>query len=128
MGEDQRHRVLIVDDDPVCARLVTRILDENGFEPRATLHSKAALEHARKFKPALIILDFVMPQLQGPDLAILLKSDPELRQLPIVFLSGKTDQAHHEIAEFTGGVRYLHKPIEADYLIRTLRELLPVAS
>lgn len=121
---NERKRILIVDDDPVVTALLSRILEEHGFEPAATTDPTLAIHHAYELKPSLVILDFDMPGLEGSEVAVLLKSRPETRNLPIVFLSGKTDEEHQNAAHFSGAIKYLHKPIQPKEVMEVIQTLL----
>lgn len=117
-------RIVIVDDDPVMTRLLSRALTKHGYESMTTIDPTTTLHHARAFKPSLIVLDFDMPNLDGSDVAVLLKSAPETKTLPIVFLSALDDEEHRDVAQFAGAVTYLRKPIQTEEFIRAIETLL----
>lgn len=117
-------RILVVDDEVSITDLLVRLLEGHGFEAWAVNNPLRALEQAVKVKPHLIIVDFIMPQIVGSELCLLIKANPSLRKTPIVFLSGSDDEDHRTIAKISGGAAYLQKPVEGSALVATLvREL-----
>ena len=66
-------------------------------------------------------MDFVMPQLLGPEVSLLLKTNPATRHIPVIFLSGMTDEDHRIIAAMSGGAAYLEKPVDHQELLDTIR-------
>src|SRR4051812_29508069 len=83
-----RTRILIVDDEPETTRLLQLILQrKRPYEVRVKNHSKQALDVARAFKPDVILLDIIMPELDGGDVARLIRHEPSFERVPIIFLS-----------------------------------------
>lgn len=119
-----RKRILVVDDDPDLTRYLVRILEDGGYEARYVNDPLKAVDRAAEMLPDLILMDFDMPRLLGPELTARLKSALEPRNVPVVFLSGMTDGDHRAIAAFSGAVAYLDKPLDASKLIRTICGLL----
>ena len=119
-----RRRILVVDDEESVARAVVETLKAHGFDASAVNDPTEVPQRVAEFHPNLIILDFDMPKLLGPDLAVLLKSRSETREIPVVFLSGMTDEDHHTIGTFSGAAAYLDKPVDPPKLIETIRALL----
>ena len=121
---EPRKRILVVDDEPEVTKYVVRILENAGFDARYVNDPLKAVDQATEIVPDLILMDFDMPGLMGPELSVLLKRALEPRNVPIVFLSGMTGEDHREIAAFGGAVVYLDKPFDAGKLLRTVRGLL----
>ncbi len=119
-----RKRILVVDDEPEVTDVLIRILKGNGFEAWAANNPLETLERAKAIRPDLILLDFDMPKLLGPEVSVVLKSSSETRDIPIVFLSGMTDEDHHAIGALSGAAAYLAKPIDQVKLIETIRAVL----
>jgi len=117
-------RILVVDDEVSITDLVVRVLEGHGFEAWAVNNPLRALDQAVKLKPDLIIVDFIMPQIVGSELCLLIKANPSLRKAPVVFLSGSSEEDHRTLAKISGGAAYLQKPIEGADLVATVcREL-----
>lgn len=114
-------RILIVDDDELFARSTARLLSMYHYHSTCVTSSDDALDEMEKWTPDLIIMDILMPDLDGFRLALEVRSHPTLKHVPIVFISGvdKTDAATRVFS--VGGNDYLQKPIEASELIAKLK-------
>jgi CheY-like chemotaxis protein len=80
--------VLVVDDEPDIRHLVARVLEEAGYEVIEAAHGAAALDHARRFQPKLVITDLMMPVMNGTELIEQLRGDDRTAAIPIVLLTG----------------------------------------
>lgn len=113
--------ILIVDDDPSIRSLLHQELAEAGYNIMEAENGKAALEAVRKQKPDLVILDIMMPEMNGFDVAAVLKNDPQTMDIPIIVLSIVQDKTRG----FRIGVdRYLTKPIDTGLLFNEIGSLL----
>ena len=113
-------KVLVVDDDPSLLALARAFLKEE-YEVVPFSNGKDALEAVRKNRPDLIILDIMMPEMNGFDVAAVLKNDPQTMDIPIIVLSIVQDKARG----FRIGVdRYLTKPIDTNLLFSEIGSLL----
>src|SRR4051812_6116018 len=89
-NEVMRKRILVVDDNASDTQLLKRFLEETDeFKVREENDPKAALSTAEKFEPHLILLDVLMPEMDGGELAASFKANPQLKAVPIVFLTSK---------------------------------------
>jgi CheY-like chemotaxis protein len=125
-----RKRVLIVDDEAGFTRLLRLNLCCTGrYTVRAETHALEALAAVGEFHPDLILLDVMMPELDGGELAARLRSSPATRDIPIVFVTAavKRDEvaAHHGLI---GGLCYLAKPVELHELIECIDSQLANAA
>lgn len=105
-------KILIIDDDPVTLKTVAKFL-ENDFDTEIlnpSDHEKSVLECIRLFKPNLILLDVLMPVVNGFEIIAKMKEDPELRIIPVVFLTSKEDISDKTIAFKLGANDYITKP------------------
>jgi len=122
-------RVFIVDDDVNLSRLSAMILENSGeYEVLTEKDSRRALAVARQFQPELMLLDVDMPHKDGGELAREIKSDPVLRDVPILFLTGllsKSEAGESEIE--CGGMPFLAKPVMPDVLLASVRKLVGAA-
>jgi len=126
----KKHRILLVDDEPAFTRVMRSYLVDTGrFEVRMENDARKALAAAREFKPDLVLLDVIMPEMDGGDVASQLQADPTLRGTRFVFLTAvvsKEDVARH--GEIIGGHSFLAKPVDAEELIEAVeRELRSAA-
>lgn len=113
--------ILIVDDDDSIRSLLEQELGEAGYNIQQAGNGKEALEKVRNHKPDLIILDIMMPEMNGFDVAAVLKNDPQTMDIPIIVLSVVQDKARG----FRIGVdRYLTKPIDTGLLFNEVGSLL----
>lgn len=104
--------VLIVDDVPDNLAVLHDALDESGYTVLVATNGEQALQRAAQAKPDIVLLDAVMPGLDGFEVARRLKSDPATAHIPIIFMTGLTDTEHLVAALEAGGVDYVTKPIK----------------
>lgn len=117
----QASHILIVDDDESIRSLLHQELGEAGYNIEEASNGKEALACVRKQRPDLIILDIMMPEMNGFDVAAVLKNDPQTMDIPIIVLSIVQDKARG----FRIGVdRYLTKPIDTNLLFAEIGNLL----
>ena len=103
---------MIVDDTPANLRLLAQLLTEHGYKVRAVLNGQRAIEAAQAQVPDLILLDVMMPELDGYAVCQRLKSLPATCEVPVIFISA-LDEADDKVKAFTaGGVDYVTKPFE----------------
>src|SRR5689334_17061397 len=103
--------VLIVDDVPDNLSVLHDALDEAGYTVLVATHGEAALQRALQAQPDIVLLDAVMPGMDGFEVARRLKAQAETAHIPIVFMTGLTDTEHVVAAFEAGGVDYVTKPI-----------------
>ncbi len=117
----QASNILIVDDDDSIRSLLHQELGDAGYSIEEARNGKEALEKVRANRPDLIILDIMMPEMNGFDVAAVLKNDPQTMEIPIIVLSVVQDKARG----FRIGVdRYLTKPIDTGILFNEIGSLL----
>ncbi len=116
--------VLIVDDVPENLSLLHDALDDAGYTVLVATHGEAALQRARQSLPDVILLDAVMPGMDGFEVARRLKADFATQHIPIVFMTGLTETEHVVAAFAAGGSDYVAKPIRpAEVLARIAAHL-----
>ena len=122
----KKNRILVIDDESGFTRLLKLVLQR--YEIREENDALRAFETARNFRPDLILLDVVMPGIDGGNLAAKIKGDPMLKHVPIVFLTAvvSTKEAGHE-PKHIGGFPFLAKPVSPEVLERCIEEYLPAA-
>ncbi|MBA4342644.1 MAG: DNA-binding response regulator [Methylibium sp.] len=104
-------RVLIVDDVPDNLALLHDALDEAGYTVLVAFSGEAALASAAAEPPDVVVLDAMMPVIDGFEVARRLKADPATASIPIIFMTGLTETEHVEAAFAAGGIDYVTKPI-----------------
>ncbi len=116
-----RPTILVVDDNPPSRNLVREILEEDGYTVVEASGGAEALRLARLLQPALITLDVMMPDLDGFDVIQVLRNDPIMRDLPVLFVSATPEQ---ERGLALGGSGFLVKPFSPDELLDHIRRLI----
>lgn len=114
---NQRTKILIVDDMSRNIDLLKMILSREGFQIHVAKNGIKALEVANAVVPNLILLDVVMPQMDGFETCQKLKASPETKEIPVIFLTGRTDSDDVVKGFELGAVDYVTKPFKAEELL-----------
>ncbi|HUW13208.1 MAG TPA: response regulator [Anaerolineae bacterium] len=113
--------VLIVDDTPANLRLLTRMVDEQGYHARPVPSGSLALAAVHAEPPDLILLDIRMPEMNGYEVCEHLKTDAQTRDIPIIFISA-LDAVEDKLRAFSaGGVDYVTKPFQAEEVLARVK-------
>ena len=121
-----KKRILMVDDEPALTRMVKINLERTGnYEVRTENQGRMAVPAAREFKPDLILLDVMMPDMTGDEVAAALKEDAELSKIKFIFMTAIVTKGEiGEISTNIGGNIFLAKPVKTDELIATIESVL----
>ena len=117
-------RILAVDDSPTILEMLKAILVGRGYEVLMAADGAEALDVARSEQPDLILLDVMLPKLDGYRVCRLLKFDQRYREIPIIMLTAKTEEQAVATGIRTGADQYLTKPVEPDRLLVAVAEEL----
>ena len=117
-------KVLIVDDDPGIRMLLSKFLQREGIETVLAQNGLEGVEFAKKHQPDLIIMDVVMPQMDGLTAARLIKFYKPLSDVPILFLTAKDADKENELAKAERAEVYITKPFNVRQVIDVVRETL----
>ncbi len=117
-------QILICDDDPAILRVLQVNLEVEGYETLLARHGEEALEIAVAEHPDMIILDIMMPRMDGYQTCIALKADDKTKDIPIVFLSAKAQDSDIEKGKTYDVEDYLTKPFDPDQLIEVVERVL----
>ena len=109
--------VLVVDDVPDSLSLINDILDSVGINTLVALDGKQAISIAKRIRPDLILLDAIMPQMDGFETCLQLKLIDSLANVPVIFMTGLTESENIVKGLNSGGVDYLTKPVSPDELL-----------
>jgi len=117
-------RVLIADDEPNIVTSLEFLMEQAGMEVRVARDGQEAIDLAASFQPDLIVLDVMMPVLNGYEVCQRLKSDPKLRHVRVLILSAKGRDVEVAKGRELGADGYITKPFSTRELVSKVRELL----
>lgn len=117
-------RILIVDDEKDIVDLIAYNLEKEGFSTTKAYDGESALQSIKKQKPDLIILDLMLPKMNGLDVCRAVRHNPETSDLPIIMLTAKSDEVDKIIGLEVGADDYVTKPFSIKELIARVRSIL----
>lgn len=117
-------RILVIDDEPDMVSAIKLRLEANGYEVIAGKDGPEGLNKARMEKPDLIILDIMLPKLDGFKVCRMLKYDEKFKNIPVIMFSAKVQKRDIERGKEMGADAYITKPFKADELLAKMKELL----
>lgn len=117
-------KILIVDDEEEALSHLKNILLRAHYEVVSATNGKDALELARNLKPDLLIMDIVMPDIDGADVASMLSEDPSTADIPVIFLTGILTKEEQLVGKRTGKHRVIAKPIAPAELLELINQTL----
>lgn len=116
--------ILVVDDTPDNLRLLSTILTEQGYQVRKALNGQRAIATVQELPPTLILLDVMMPEMNGYEVCAKLKASPKTSAIPVIFLSALDDASDKVKAFDVGAVDYITKPFQdKEVLVRVANQL-----
>ena len=124
LGAMPETTVLVVDDDPVIQQLLRLNFEMEGYSVLTAGDGVEGLERARGERPDAVVLDIMMPRMDGLEVARALKRDPNTAAIPVLLLSAKAQQADLEAGWATGADDYVTKPFDPLDLLRRVGELV----
>lgn len=123
MANKQAHKVLVVDDEEPILELLKYNLEKGGFEVKTANDGFKAIEVAKKFIPDLVLLDIMMPKMDGVETCRRLRELPELQKVFVIFLTARAEE-YSEVAAFdVGADDYITKPIKPRALLSRINAL-----
>jgi DNA-binding response OmpR family regulator len=119
-------RILVVDDSPTIRRVVSAILERHGYEATLASDGEDALGvlQRHEVKADLVLLDFVMPRMNGYQFCRALRADAELASMPVVLMSAKSDRIRDQFVQQTGAIDAITKPFDAQALVAVVENAL----
>lgn len=119
--------ILLVEDDPFLSRMYVKIFEMRGFKIRAEYDGEAGLAAVKETKPDIILLDIMMPRMNGLEVLDALKGDEATKSIPVVMLTNLSDQKQQKAALEAGAVKYLVKSdFDPDQTVEVVKEILKV--
>jgi DNA-binding response OmpR family regulator len=116
--------ILVVDDDPDIVRLVQAYLQKAGFQVMTAHNGETALQLMHRDKPALVVLDLMLPDRDGWDITRLVREDPALAHTPLIMLTARVDDADKIIGLELGADDYITKPFNPREVVARVRSVL----
>lgn len=118
------HKILVVDDEPDILQLTTLRLQAGGFQVVTASAGPEALDKARREKPDLIVLDLMLPGLNGYEICTMLKQDTRYQEIPIILFTAKAQEKDEKLGMECGANAYLRKPFKGEELEQKIQSLL----
>jgi DNA-binding response OmpR family regulator len=123
-----KQRILLVDDEPSIVKMVGKRLEVEGFDVLIAMDGQEAVKLAQTEKPDLMILDLMLPKLNGYEVCSLLKQDERYKKIPIIMFSAKAQEKDEKLGIECGADAYIRKPFKAQELLDQIRTLLKAVS
>ena len=119
-----KKKILLVDDEKDLVETVVFQLQISGYDAIVAYDGQEGLDKARKEKPDLIILDLMLPKMDGYKVCGLLKNDSRYTKIPIIMFTAKAQESDIKLAKEVGAEAYITKPFEEEILLGKIKELL----
>ncbi|CAN2043878.1 histidine kinase [Candidatus Magnetomoraceae bacterium gMMP-13] len=119
--DESESKILIVDDKPENLRLLTKILKEKGYIVRQLRNEKMVMSSVLSAPPDLILLDIMMPEINGYEVCNQLKAEEQTRNIPVIFISALNETANKITAFSVGGVDYITKPFQEEEVLARVK-------
>ena len=120
----KKYKVLLVDDDEIILRLHEKYLSGSKYKVIKAKSGKEGIEKAKKFLPDIIIMDIMMPELDGIATALKLKSIENTRSIPIIMCTAVKEHEDEIVARHLGVLDYIRKPIQKKHLLNKVETVL----
>jgi DNA-binding response OmpR family regulator len=117
-------KILSIDDSPTVQRLIEMILSSQDYQVVLASDGEAGIAKAKAEKPAVILVDFVMPKMNGFQVCKTLKEDPEFQDTPIILVTSKGDKVGSKFVDVLGITEYFTKPFQPEELLAKIREVI----
>jgi DNA-binding response OmpR family regulator len=119
-----KSKILVIDDEPEITEIVQAFLVNAGYMVKIENSSTAGVESAKSFKPDLILLDIMMPVMDGYEVCAKLKKDPQTMGIPVLFLTGKDAKDDAGMSFKSGGDLFIKKPFSCERLLNMVKVVL----
>jgi len=124
MDTSIQKKILVIDDNPTDLKLITSLLESGGYSILAVGDAAQGLETAMAMKPDLLVLDVMMPIINGYNICRLLKSHSECCKIPILLVTSRSTDEDRKIGAEVGADSYMAKPFDGEMLLKTVQQLL----
>ncbi|MFA6358234.1 MAG: response regulator [Candidatus Omnitrophota bacterium] len=119
-----RKKILVVDDELDLVVMLSMRLEANEYQVSTAFDGQDALDKARTEKPDLIILDLMLPKIDGYKVCRMLKFDEKYKYIPIILFTARTQESDIKLGQEVGADAYLTKPFEPQVLLEKIKELI----
>lgn len=123
-----KSKILIVDDEPFIVETIKFSLEHLGFECLTAFDGLEAIKVAREEMPDLILLDIMLPKMNGYKVCRLLKFDDKFKHIPIIMLTARTQEKDKTLGIETGADEYVTKPFDIDNVVSLIKKYLNIQS
>lgn len=117
-------KILITEDSPTVLEILKSVLEEEGYEVIAATDGQQALNLAKTDKPDLIVLDLMLPKIDGYKVCRMLKFDEKYKNIPIIMLTARTKESDENLGKEVGADAYIRKPFQPEVIIDQITKLL----
>ena len=124
----EKPRILLVDDEPSIVKMVGKRLEVEGFSVLVATDGQEGLNKAQQERPDLMILDLMLPKLNGYEVCTMLKQDTRYQKIPVILFTAKAQDKDEKLGMECGANAYVRKPFRAQELLEKIRSLLPPVS
>jgi CheY-like chemotaxis protein len=121
---EKRQKILLIDDSSVNNLLLQNILEDEGFEVQTAFSGREGLEKMDSDKPDLVVLDIMMPRMDGFEVLNKIISNPVTKDIPVIMLTAKNDSKDEELAREIGAVDYMTKPVDIKNTLQRIRKFI----
>jgi DNA-binding response OmpR family regulator len=122
------HRILIVDDEPNIVLALELLMKKEGYEVHAVDDGERAVQAAKELRPDLILLDIMMPKMDGYEVCQRIRSDALLKDVSIIMLTAKGREVEREKGLALGADHYITKPFSTRQVVMKVKEILAARS
>ncbi len=123
-GESGAPTVLVADDDPMIVQLISTVLTQHNYEVVQARDGQETLDLVRALRPRLVVIDILMPRVDGTDVCKMMRADVEMQDIPVIFVSALEPDTLHDVADEAGATDYLCKPLQLTELLDMVGEYL----
>ncbi len=118
-------KILVVDDEPDILKVVIFRLQKEGYEVKTAIDGQMAIDMLSEERPDMVLLDITLPLLNGFEVCKRIKSDENLKDIPVMFLTASTaSEGFKERAESVGSQGYMFKPFDYELLLEKVKKLI----
>ena len=121
---DKKLRILLVDDEPSIVKMVGKRLEVEGFEVSVAMDGQEGLQKAQSQQQDLIILDLMLPKLNGYEVCGILKRDSRYEKIPVLMLSARAQEKDEKEGMAVGANAFMRKPFKSQELVEKIKSLL----